>query len=120
MFDTQGRFLRNIGTAGPGSGPCQFDYPHCLALDRNDNLVVADARNNRLQFLTLHGEFITEIKFGTFTETVYLWSLEPDEEPREETRTRHISPDVVCVDCDGRVWVGVDQGKQRVFVFAFV
>ena len=44
----------------PGSGPGEFDLPHCVRVDPRNRLLVADRENNRIQFFTLDGEFIQE------------------------------------------------------------
>ena len=55
-------FLRTWGTYGSGNG--QFDYPHSIAIDNEDNVYVADTDNNRIQKFDPNGTFIT--KWGTF------------------------------------------------------
>src|SRR4029077_2717449 len=50
-FDPTGRFIKKIGKANgaPGSGPGEFDIPHCLAMDAKGRLFVGDRNNNRIQ-----------------------------------------------------------------------
>ena len=55
-------FLGTWGSYGSGYG--QFDYPHSIAIDNEDNVYVADTGNNRIQKFDPNGTFIT--KWGTF------------------------------------------------------
>ncbi|MFQ5628189.1 MAG: 6-bladed beta-propeller, partial [bacterium] len=56
FFDRAGNIIRRVG--GPGKGPLEFAIPDDIA-QIGDKLVVWDYQNNRLQFLTLEGEFIS-------------------------------------------------------------
>src|SRR3954451_19030992 len=60
-FDTHGRLLKVIGTAGTGDG--QFSIPYGVAVDGFGNLSVADTGNNRIQKLSPAGRFLA--KWGT-------------------------------------------------------
>ena len=55
-FDKNGKFLKQWG--GHGTGPGQFEMPHCLAMDREGRLYVGDRDNNRMQIFTQDGEFL--------------------------------------------------------------
>ncbi|HJB07698.1 MAG TPA: hypothetical protein H9716_07510 [Candidatus Enterocloster faecavium] len=44
----------------PGHGPGEFMLPHCVVIDDQDRLLVADRHNNRIQLFTMDGEFIEE------------------------------------------------------------
>lgn len=44
----------------PGTGPGEFDLPHCVRVDPRNRVMVADRSNNRIQFFTLDGEYIDE------------------------------------------------------------
>ncbi len=44
----------------PGTGPGEFDLPHCVRVDPRNRVMVADRSNNRIQFFTLDGEYIEE------------------------------------------------------------
>lgn len=59
-FDSDGRFLREWGTSGPGPEPGEFADPHALAFDSQGRLFIADRRNNRIQIYTQDGEFLEE------------------------------------------------------------
>jgi len=62
-FDKLGKFLKVIGKKG--SGPGEFDEPHCLAMDSIGRLFVGDRSNNRVQILDQDGNFLAEWKqFG--------------------------------------------------------
>jgi len=74
-----------------GKGNGQFDWPTSVTCDLAGNLVVTERRNNRVQFLTPDGVFITAFAVR------WPWS--------------------VCVDREGRTIVG---GISFVNVFAFV
>ena len=54
MMDMQGSVLKMIGKRG--TGEVEFNYPTELRL-KNQELVVVDAMNSRVQVLTLSGEF---------------------------------------------------------------
>src|SRR6202023_2092909 len=57
-----GQFVSNFGEHGNQAG--QFDAPFAVAVDSMDNLVVADARNNRIQKISQKtGEVL--VSFGT-------------------------------------------------------
>jgi len=48
-YDKTGRFLAQVGSEAPGSGPEQLNLPHGLAVDAQGNVYVADRSNNRMQ-----------------------------------------------------------------------
>jgi streptogramin lyase len=50
-------FLGTWGTYGLGVG--QFDFPHGIAVDNEDNVCVADLVNNRIQKFAPNGNFLT-------------------------------------------------------------
>jgi DNA-binding beta-propeller fold protein YncE len=47
IFDGKGRFLLDVGRAGPGPG--EFWMPAGVAIGRNDEIYVADSYNGRVQ-----------------------------------------------------------------------
>ncbi len=62
-FSRDGKLLKQW--AERGSGPGQFNVPHCLAFDSKGRLFVGDRGNNRIQILDQDGKFIDEWKqFG--------------------------------------------------------
>jgi len=60
-FDRTGKFLTSWG--GKGSAPGQFDQPHAILVTANNQLLVADRENHRVQVFDLNGTFKTEWKF---------------------------------------------------------
>lgn len=57
-FSTDGKLLLSWGE--PGDGPGQFQIPHGIAIDRNDNIYVADRENSRIQIFTANGQYRNE------------------------------------------------------------
>ena len=55
-----GDWLMSWGT--PGKDPGQFNTPHSIAVDANNNVYVADRGNNRIQVFDSEGKFIRQIK----------------------------------------------------------
>jgi len=54
MFDKNGKFLKQVGKgdggpAGKGTAPGEWNLPHKLAVDANENLYIIDRENHRLQ-----------------------------------------------------------------------
>ena len=43
-----------------GTGPGQFDLPHCVRVDRHDRVWVADRANNRIQIFDTQGNYVNE------------------------------------------------------------
>jgi hypothetical protein len=54
-----GTWLGSFGT--PGSGPGQFNTPHSIAIDDNDNIYVADRGNGRIEVFDTSGKFLRQI-----------------------------------------------------------
>ena len=44
----------------PGAGPLEFDLPHAVRIDSCERVWVADARNHRIQVMSVEGEFYGE------------------------------------------------------------
>ena len=59
-FTKDGEFIMRWGT--PGAGPGQFKTPHGIAVDKNDNVYVADRGNNRIQVFNSTGKYLRETK----------------------------------------------------------
>lgn len=57
-FDPSGKLMFSWGE--PGSGPGQFNLPHGIAVDRDDQVYVADRENSRVQIFDSKGKFLTE------------------------------------------------------------
>ena len=60
VFDKTGVYLHDIGCEGSNDG--QFDYPVGLIIDKYNQLIVCDAKNQRLQLFTLRGSFLSELQ----------------------------------------------------------
>ena len=59
MFDSDGNFLTKFGTVGSGNG--QLNGPgNGIAVDKNDNVYVADAGNSRIQAFTGSEELVNQ------------------------------------------------------------
>jgi streptogramin lyase len=58
-YTTEGRKVREWGRAG--SGPGEFHLPHCIVVDGNGILYVADRENGRIQEFDAEGKFLREI-----------------------------------------------------------
>ena len=93
VFDAAGNYVRDIGRWGPGDG--QLNSPRGVAIDKFNNLVVADQENNRLQVFTPEGEFVSAIG-GEGTEL-----------------GQFSSPQDVAVSREGHLYV-TDWGNHRV------
>lgn len=61
MLDMNGNVLAQFGRRGGGDGPGDFKYPTAIAVN-NDELMVLDSRNVRVQILDLHGKFRRQFK----------------------------------------------------------
>jgi len=48
--------VKSWGTKG--NGPGQFNLPHAIVADRNDNIYVADRTNRRIQVFDTEGKFL--------------------------------------------------------------
>jgi len=55
-FDTNGNIIGSFGE--PGTGPSQFNTPHSIAIDANDNIYVGDRGNGRIQVFDNSGKFL--------------------------------------------------------------
>lgn len=57
-YDPAGNRLFSWGE--PGTGPGQFDLPHCVRVDAADRVLVADRSNNRIQIFDTEGRYQDE------------------------------------------------------------
>ncbi len=69
-YSPDGELIKSWGQ--PGTGPGEFDLPHCVRVDPRDRLMVADRENNRIQFFTLDGEYIEEWGDLLQPDTIYI------------------------------------------------
>lgn len=56
-FSADGRLQHSFGEIG--TGPGQFHLPHGIALDNDENIIVCDRENDRLQFFDRNGKYLT-------------------------------------------------------------
>lgn len=59
-FDKNGKFIKTWGKLG--TGPGEFDIPHCLVFDSKGRILVCDRNNNRIQIFDQEGNYISEWK----------------------------------------------------------
>ena len=55
-YDKNADWVKSWGT--PGKGPGQFNLPHAIAIDRNNNVYVGDRSNRRIQVFDTDGKFL--------------------------------------------------------------
>ncbi len=55
-YDKNGDWVKSWGEKG--TGPGQFNLPHAIAIDRNDNIYVGDRSNRRVQVFDTEGKFL--------------------------------------------------------------
>lgn len=63
-FSATGKYLLEWGKKGNKEG--EFDIPHGITLDENDNVYVADRENNRIQEFDPNGNFIRQFADRSF------------------------------------------------------
>ncbi|KAI6649860.1 E3 ubiquitin-protein ligase TRIM71-like [Oopsacas minuta] len=65
MYELEGKLIKSVGKKG--NGEAQFYLPHGLdASDRNNNVYVCDASNNRVQILTQELKFHSMLGIDVF------------------------------------------------------
>ena len=67
LFDKNGKFIKQVakGAGGPadkGTGPGEWNLPHKLAVDADENLYIIDREGHRLQVFDKNLNYIREIK----------------------------------------------------------
>jgi DNA-binding beta-propeller fold protein YncE len=67
MFDRSGRFIRQVarGEGGPsdkGTGPGEWNLPHKLAVDADENLYIIDREGHRLEVFDRNLNYLREIR----------------------------------------------------------
>jgi sugar lactone lactonase YvrE len=55
-YDKDGNWVKQWGTKG--TAPGQFNLPHAIAIDNNDNIYVGDRSNRRIQVFDTEGQFL--------------------------------------------------------------
>jgi len=61
QFSSLQKFAANMFEGGKGTGQGQFDSPHGIAADNNENILVADTNNGRIEKFSPSGVFVTSI-----------------------------------------------------------
>src|SRR6266566_4544430 len=79
--DKDGNWLKSWGE--PGNKPGQFDTPHSIAVDAQDNIYVADRGNHRIQVFDRNGKFLRQITIDV--------PVPPDARPAIGAKTDHPS-----------------------------
>ena len=79
--DKEGNWLKSWGE--PGNKPGQFDTPHSIAVDAQDNIYVADRGNHRIQVFDRDGKFLRQIVIDV--------PAPPDAKPAIGNKTDHPS-----------------------------
>lgn len=69
-YSPDGELIKSWGK--PGTGPGEFDLPHCVRVDPRNRVMVADRENNRIQFFTLDGDYIEEWGDLLQPDTIYI------------------------------------------------
>lgn len=99
VFDTDGEFVRQIGTIGMGAG--KFMRPRGIAIDRDGHVYVTDAMANLFQVLTADGKALMPV--GNF-------GMNPGQ---------FQVPAAIAIDRHNRIIVA-DQINRRIQVFRYV
>ncbi len=86
-YSADGNWLLSWGEAG--TGPGQFDLPHCVRVDADDRVLVADRGNNRIQIFNTQGR-------------------------HQDSWTDLLQPDTIHIDGDGTIYVA--ELEQRVSI----
>ena len=141
VFSPSGEKLRSFGTCG--SDPGQVRYPREVAVDGEENILLTDSGNHRIQKFTSEGQYSTSvgtgylqfsyptgIAFNASNNSLYVGDtnnhrvqvLDSDLTTsrtfgkRGSGRGQFSSPCGVASDCTGNVYVA-DQDNHRVQVF---
>ena len=69
-YSPNGEFIKTWGR--PGTGPGEFDLPHCVRFDQRGRLMVADRANNRIQFFDTDGNYLEEWGGFHHPDTIFL------------------------------------------------
>ncbi len=123
-FAKDGRFIMEWG--GAGTGPGQFNEPHCLAFDSRGRLFVGDRVNQRIQVFDQNGRYLAEWP-GIMASGMYITDDDvlyvADYQLRERIVIANASdfseigfidalPEGVAVDLMGNVYAGEVAGRN--------
>jgi peptidylamidoglycolate lyase len=85
-YSKDGVYLKEWGTKGEKPG--EFDLPHGITIDNNDNIFVADRSNSRIQVFDINGIFLYEISgkefgrpYGSFAIGSKLFIIDGGDQP---------------------------------------
>lgn len=104
VFDSSGRFVRQIGSQG--SGAVHFRSPESICVDQEGRMYICDTCNKRIQVLDKDGCFLREIDGPTRTSTRGVTK-----------RCVFQEPSGIAVTRDGQRIVVCDCGNHRIHVF---
>lgn len=113
-FDVDGKFLRKFGR--PGSAIGEFRYADSVALDAFGNVFVADRFNFRVHIFKSDGTLVTA--FGSLGIDDADANGEPGIDFGRSTFAKFDCPRCIAVDSIGRVFVGAESCRVRVFGFS--
>ena len=128
---TSAEYVSQFGASGAGNG--QFKEPQGIALDKEGNVWVADAGNNRTQKFTAAGKYVTQTAGPPGGVAVdsggHVWVADAEGNRVEELSStgeyitgfgtegtgdgQFKKPQGVAIDAEGHVWVA-DTGNNRV------
>ena len=91
-FDRDGNFLMDWGSFGTDVG--QFDLPHAMQIDRNNNVYVADRGNRRIQVFDTQGTFLRVIMLDAAYPADY---QPPFSAPNASREVRETAPWSMCI-----------------------
>jgi len=103
-FDSSGKFLLEWGTKGRKEK--EFDIPHGLALDDQENVYVADRENDRVQVFDPTGKFIKQYadkSFGRICDVYFNQQTKQLIAVDDDGSIHHKGSDVIIFDSNGVV-----------------
>ena len=97
-FDKNGNWIKSWGSRGPSGAhadenPSQFNTPHNIGIDRQNNVYVADRGNRRIQVFDTDGKFLRMI----FLNTAYDKTRHPVLGNMPTTRPDETQPWTICI-----------------------
>src|SRR5437762_1023945 len=89
-FTREGTLVKYWGDRG--TRPGQFNTPHSIVMDRNQNLYVADRQNSRIQVFDTNGQFKQEWDLDGLTWSMCITPRPPRPNGCSAPRSRHPRP----------------------------